>query len=381
MLNETLAQASEYVTQYENMVPGGNVAISLISFVVLAIVFYTIVMAIIRSVRMLTSKTKTTLDDHLLQNLRRPLKWVSVLLAAYLSILMFYPGFEVAGHGTDSIFLILFLLAGTYTINGIFSAFMGWYADEVAPKTDSKFDDEIFPLFRKIGSALIYVLGFTIILGQLGVEISALIAVLGVGSLAVALALQDTLGNFFAGIHLLADRPVRPGDYIKIDGTDIIGTIEEIGWRSTRIRTWDNNVVYVPNTKMSASILVNYFNPDEEMGYAMSFGVSYDDDPDKVIKALWEALKRTAKETGKVVKVNKSTIRANAFLDSAVEYKVIVKIPVYGDRFGVQGELVKQIFYVFKEKGISIPYPTRTLYMHEAGKEKEPQKPAKRRKR
>jgi len=148
----------------------------------------------------------------------------------------------------------------------------------------------------------------------------------------------------------------------------VVGTIEEIGWRSTRIRTWDNNIVYVPNSKMSSSILINYFNPNEEMGYAMSFGVSYDDDPEKVEKALWEALKKTAKKTKKIVDLDKSTIRPNDFLDSAVEYKVIVKLPVYGDRFGVKGELVKQIFYEFKKKGISIPYPTRTLYMQEEGK-------------
>ena len=377
MFNETAV----YMSQYSDAVPGGEVALSIISFVVLAIIFYTMAMAIFKTTKMLTGKTKTTLDDHLMSNMRRPIKWVSIVLAAYLALQIFYPEFGILEYSTDQIFIILFLILGTYTVNAIFSAMMGWYAEEVAPKTDSKFDDEIFPLFKKLGSALIYVIGITVVLAQFGVEISALIAVLGVGSLAVALALQDTLGNFFAGVHLLADRPVRPGDYVKIDGTTILGTIEEIGWRSTRIRTWDNNIVYVPNTKMSSSILINYFNPQEEMGYSMSFGVSYDDDPEDVMKALWEALKRTSKKTKKIVDFENSTIRPNAFLDSAVEYKVIIKIPVYGDRFGIQGELVKQIFYVFKEKGISIPYPTQTLYMHEAGKEKEPQKMSKKRKR
>jgi len=377
MFNETAV----YVSQYSGAVPGGETTLSLISFAVLAIIFYTLAMTIFRTTKMLTRKTKTTIDDHLMKNLRRPIKWISVILAAYLALQIFYPGFSLLGYGTDQIFIILFLIVGTYTVNAVFHALMDWYAEEVAPKTDSKFDDEIFPLFKKVGSALVYVVGFTIILGQFGVEIGALIAVLGVGSLAVALALQDTLGNFFAGVHLLADRPVRPGDYIKVDGTDIVGTIEEIGWRSTRIRTWDNNIVYVPNSKMSSSILVNYFNPNEEMGYAMSFGVSYDDDPEVVIKALWEALNRTAKKTKKIVEPETSTVRADDFGDSAVNYKVIVKIPIYGDRFGVKGEMVQQIFYVFKERGISIPFPTQTLYLHEAGKEKEPVKRATKKKK
>jgi len=377
MLNETAA----YVGQYSEVVPGGETTLSILSFAIMAIIFYSLAMTIFRTTKMLTKKTKTTIDDHLMANLRRPIKWISVILAAYLALQIFYPGFSLLEYNTDQIFVILFLIVGTYTVNAIFHALMDWYAEEVAPKTDSKFDDEIFPLFKKVGSAMIYVVGLTVILGQFGVEIGALIAVLGVGSLAVALALQDTLGNFFAGVHLLADRPVRPGDYIKVDGTDIVGTIEEIGWRSTRIRTWDNNIVYVPNSKMSSSILVNYFNPNEEMGYAMSFGVSYDDEPEVVIKALWEALKRTAKKTNKIVEPESSTVRADEFGDSAVNYKVIVKIPIYGDRFGVKGEMVKQIFYVFKERGISIPFPTRTLYMHEAGKEKEPVKRATKKKK
>ena len=371
MFNETAA----YVNQYSGTVPGGEVTLSVISFAVLAIVFYTLAMGVFRTTKMFTRKTKNTLDDHLLINLRRPVKWISVILAAYLSLQVFYPDFSILEYSTDQVFTVFFILLGTYTANAVFTAFMGWYAEEMAPKTDSKFDDEIFPLFRKVGTAVIYVIGLTVVLAQFGVEISALIAVLGVGSLAVALALQDTLGNFFAGVHLLADRPVRPGDYVKIDGTDVMGTIEEIGWRSTRIRTWDNNIVYVPNSKMSASIIINYFNPEEEMGYAMTFGVSYEDDPEEVIKSLWEALRRTAKKTKKIVEVESSTVRTDSFGDSSVNYKVIVKIPVYGDRFGVQGEMVKQIFYVFKEKGITIPYPTQTLYMHEAGGEKEPQKP------
>ncbi|MBD3397991.1 mechanosensitive ion channel [Candidatus Micrarchaeota archaeon] len=380
--NETVAAASPlsefaapYVSEYAGVIPGGEATLSVIAFAILAVIFYSVVMAIFQTIKMMTRKTKTTLDDHLIKNLRRPMKWISVILAAYLSLQLFYPDFNLWGHSLDNLFTIMFLIVGTYTVNALFSAFMGWYAEEMAPKTDSKFDDEIFPLFKKIGSALIYVIGLTIVLSTMGIEVSALIAALGVGGLAVALALQDTLGNFFAGVHLLADRPVRPGDYIKIDGTDVIGTIEEIGWRSTRIRTWDNNIVYVPNSKMSASIIINYFNPQEEMGYAMTFGVSYDDDPEEVIDALKEALARTSEETGKIVEAESSTVRADSFGDSSVNYKVIVKIPVYGDRFGVHGEMVKQIFYVFKERGISIPYPTTTVYMHEEEKGKKETRP------
>jgi small-conductance mechanosensitive channel len=367
MINELL------IEEYASMVPGGQPGVAIVSSAILSVLFYSVAMGVFSTVSMLTSKTKTRLDDYLIKALRRPLKILSVFSAIFISMQTFYSGFMLFEYSTNTIFRILFIIAISYTVDKVFSAFMKWYQRDVAPKTDSKFDDEIFPLFAKIGRALIYVFGLIILLSEMGVEITAFIAALGVGGLAVALALQDTLANFFAGVHMLADRPVRPGDYIKIDGTGVIGTIEEVGWRSSKIRTWDNNVVYVPNTKMSQSIIINYFNPNEEMGYAMSFTASYDDEPDKVVEALWEALRETSKKTGKIVELDKSAVRTNAFLDSAIEYKVVVKIPVYGDRFGIQGELTRQVYYVFKKRGITIPFPTRTLYM-EKGADSKPAK-------
>ncbi|MBN2122229.1 mechanosensitive ion channel family protein [Candidatus Micrarchaeota archaeon] len=359
MINELPIMLEEYIS----MVPGGELGITLVSSAVLSALFYSVVMALFSTAKMLTKKTKTRLDDYLISGLRRPLKILSILLAVFISMQTFYAGFMLFEYSTSTVFTLLFILAATYAVDKTFAAFMRWYGEEVAPKTDSKFDDEIFPLFAKIGRSLIYIFGIIVLLGQMGIEITAFVAALGVGSLAIALALQETLANFFAGVHLLADRPVRPGDYIKLDGTEVIGTIEEVGWRSTRIRTWDNNIVYIPNSKMAQSIIINYFNPNSEMGYAMSFTASYEDEPDKVIDALWEALRAAAKKTGKVVNLDESVIRTNSFLDSAVEYKVVVKIPVYGDRFALQGELTRQVYYTFAKKGISIPFPTRTLYM------------------
>ncbi len=357
MINELL------IEEYTSMIPGGQPGVAIVSSVILSILFYTVAMGAFSTISMLTSKTKTRLDDYLIKGLRRPIKIISVLLAVFFSMQTFYSGFMLFEYSTSTIFRILFILVISYTTDKIFSAVMKWYGRDIAPKTTSKFDDEIFPLFAKIGRTLIYTFGIIILLSEMGVEITAFIAALGVGGLAIALALQDTLANFFAGVHMLADRPIRPGDYIKLDSTEVIGTIEEVGWRSTRIRTWDNNVVYVPNTKMSQSIIINYFSPNQEMSYAMSFTASYDDEPKKVKKVLWEALRETAEETGKILKVDESVIRTNSFLDSAIEYKVIVKIPAYTDRFTVQGEMNQKIYYMFKKGGITIPFPTRTLYM------------------
>jgi small-conductance mechanosensitive channel len=132
-------------------------------------------------------------------------------------------------------------------------------------------------------------------LESLGVPVAPLLTTLGIGSLAVALALQDTLANFFAGLHLLADRPVRPGDYIKlIEGAE--GFVETIGWRSSRLRTTANNTVVVPNQKLSQAILTNFHLPIANVTMTITLTVAADADADAVEKALSEELARAAAE-------------------------------------------------------------------------------------
>src|SRR5206468_10221919 len=134
-----------------------------------------------------------------------------------------------------------------------------------------------------------------LLLDNLGIHLTALVTTLGIGSLAVALALQDTLANFFAGLHLLADRPVRPGDYIKlIEGAE--GFVETIGWRSSRLRTTANNTVVVPNQKLSQAILTNFHLPIANVTMTVTLTVAADVDADAVEKALTEELARAVAE-------------------------------------------------------------------------------------
>jgi small-conductance mechanosensitive channel len=139
------------------------------------------------------------------------------------------------------------------------------------------------------------VLAAIMALESVGVPVAPLLTTLGIGSLAVALALQDTLANFFAGLHLLADRPVRPGDYIKIhDGEE--GFVETIGWRSSRLRTTKNNIVIVPNQKLSQAILTNFALPVAHVTMTVSLTLASDSDPEAVEKLLNEELRRAVAE-------------------------------------------------------------------------------------
>src|SRR4029079_4930090 len=141
-------------------------------------------------------------------------------------------------------------------------------------------------------------IGALVMLDSLGVQITPLLTALGVGGLAVALALQDTLSNLFAGVHLLADRPIRVGDYVKI-AESIEGYVVDVGWRSTRVRTLGNNVVIVPNKRVAESIIVNYDMPERRMSLGVAVSVAYGSDPERVEAVVVdEATKAAAELTG-----------------------------------------------------------------------------------
>jgi small-conductance mechanosensitive channel len=346
--------------------PGGQATLAAVIFIVGALVFYSVAMLIIKIFRKVSSKTETTLDDILADKVRRPLKLISIVLAAFIAVQVAYPGSTIAGYSSFEVFKVLLMFAAVIFVDGAVDGVLMWYGKEIAPKTESKFDDEIFPLFRKIARVLVYVMGILIILSELNVEIAPLIAGLGIAGLAVALALQDTLSNFFSGVYMLADKPIKPGDYIKIEGTEVAGTVIEVGWRSTKILTWANNYVFVPNSKVAQSIITNYYDPEQKMGVVMVFSASYDDDPDKVVEALLEAANVVAEKTGKV---HSPWARPDAFGGSSVDYKDGMQVPQYTDSFGVKGAMVREVYYKFKEKGITIPFPTRTILMDEEEKE------------
>jgi len=145
---------------------------------------------------------------------------------------------------------------------------------------------------RGIIRIAVAVLAAIMTLETLGVPVAPLLTTLGIGSLAVALALQDTLANFFAGIHLLADRPVRPGDYIKLQDGGAEGFVETIGWRSSRLRTPANNIVVLPNQKLATAILTNFHLPFASVVMTVPITVAADADPDAVEKVLEDELRR-----------------------------------------------------------------------------------------
>ncbi len=220
-------------------------------------------------------------------------------------------------------------------------------------------------LAYSILKATILVIGFLIALTDLGISIAPLITALGVGALAVALALQDTLANLFAGVHILMEKSIRIGDFVRLE-TGQEGYVDDITWRSTRVRMLPNNMVVIPNSKLAQSVVTNYSLPDRRMAVAILVGVSYSSDPDKVARVLVEEAKKAVGEVpGLLADPAPSASFIPGFGQSSLDFTLGCYVREFTDQFSVQHELRKRIFKRFKEEGIEMPFPTRTVYVRE----------------
>jgi len=215
--------------------------------------------------------------------------------------------------------------------------------------------------------ALFGVLGIIILLENLGISLTAVWTTLGVGSVAVALALQDTLSNFFAGIYLLVSRPIAHGDYIKLDSGQE-GFVVRVGGRSTTLRTLANNQVAIPNSTLAKAVITNYSLPDLNLALSLPVSVAYGTDPGRVEKILLEVVEQAAREglEGLLTYPAPSVRLIPGFGDSSLDFTLGVHVRQFTDQFSVQSALRMRIVKRFQEEGISIPFPTRTVQLDDA---------------
>ncbi|MFZ0961614.1 MAG: mechanosensitive ion channel family protein [Terriglobia bacterium] len=217
---------------------------------------------------------------------------------------------------------------------------------------------------------LFALLGTIIFLENMGVSLTAVWTTLGVGSVAVALALQETLSNFFSGLYLLADRPISPYDYIKLDSNQE-GYVLRIGWRSTVLRTLGNNYVVIPNSTLAKATITNYSAPETQMSYTLPVSVAYGTDPKLVEKALLEVTREALRDglAGLLANPQPSVSFTPGFGPSSLDFSLSVQIRQFTDQFPVQSELRKRIVKKFQEAGIDMPFPTRTLVLDKSTKD------------
>jgi MscS family membrane protein len=304
----------------------------------------------------LTSKTKTKLDDLLLDSLEEPLALVLGAIGVWKSI--DWLGLSAVSQGRiDKILFVVLLGFIAWAITRTIEALIDHYLVPVIEKSESDLDDQLLPILRKALKVTVWIMAIIIGFNNAGYDVGAIVAGLGIGGLAFALAAQDSVKNLFGGFTIFIDKPFTIRDRIKISGFD--GSVEEIGIRSTRIRTLDGRMVTIPNSKFSESAIEN-ISSEPSRKVALNLGLTYGTSSAGVKEAM-ELLKGIVKS--KNVVPDKVFVGFNAFNDSSLNIICVYYISPGADILGVQTEINLEILENFANAKLEFAFPTQTLFI------------------
>lgn len=304
----------------------------------------------------IAASTRAGWDDVILGETRRRLLWWSVLIGVWLS----FGSWPVSGPDSAWRVLgarVLFVLGGlSVTAMGIAIAtrLVAVYGDTLAAGL------LVTGLARNLLTILIGVMGGLVILNGIGIEITPMLTALGVGGLAVALAMQEPLGNLFAGFFLAMAGQIRVGDYVRLEG-GFEGYVADFGWRSARIRQLANNVIVVPNSKLSQATILNFHLPERELAVLVETGVDYDSDLAHVERVTIDVARGVMRDVQGGVPEFEPFIRFHTFADSSINFSVILRSREFVDQFLVKHEFIKRLHARYAKEAITIPFPQRTL--------------------
>jgi len=305
-------------------------------------------------IKKITEKTENKIDDVLLKIITRPIFLYIFFMGIYFSVKRLTV-LNSYNYYIDETFFVFIILISSYLISKIFSFGVSFWLRTYE-------DYEKTPrLLNRLVAIVIYIIGLAVIFTHFKIQITPLIATLGVGGLAVGLAIKNTLTNFFAGIHLLSDRPISVGDYIEIPKEDIKGYVQDIGWRSTRIKSLAGNIIIAPNTKLAENTIINNYLPKKKLFVVVECGTAYDSDLDKVEKATLDVAKNIQKTSKGAVKSHKPSFKYRLFDTSNIQFTVVLGVENISDKYSVRHEFIKALMTKYRQEKIEISYPVRKI--------------------
>jgi MscS family membrane protein len=331
---------------------------ALVIFVGLAILFRILLFIGEKVFVAATSKTKTDLDDKLIHSLSAPLTYLSVIVSLAFSVNVLSLS-EIVEFITTNIIMSVIVLIVARVIYLLVNIIIFSALKSVTKKSKVKLDDTLFNMFSSLVNATLIILSILYILSIWGVEIGPLLAGLGIAGLAVALALQPILSNIFSGAAIIIDGSIKVGDLVYLEGESIKGKIDKIGLRATRIRTFDNEYIIVPNNKIADSPIQNIGLPEPKSRVVIPFGVAYGSDVDKVKKLIEKELKKVKnldKEEGVSVKFLEMA-------DSSLNFSAYFYVDSFSHRFAAKDEANTLIYNALNKAKIEIPFPQMDIHM------------------
>jgi len=304
----------------------------------------------------ITKKTKTHIDDLIVKKTNKPISLILLLIGIRLSLLPLGISQSILDV-TEHVLSSFMVLAITYIVIIVLDVLIDSWGARIAEKTKSTVDDQLIPVFHKFSRIFISIVGLLFILPVWGIQIGPLLTSLGIAGIAIAFALQSTLSNIFGGMSIILDKSVKVGDKIKVDA-DTMGTVVDVGLRSTKIKTWDNELITMPNGKLADMKILNFIHPDPSVRVAIEFGVEYGSDIEKVKKVTMQAV---SKLSG-LLKEHPIKVQMIEMADFALKFRVLFWVETFDIKFDTKALATEKIYDALKEAGIGIPFPTRTIY-------------------
>jgi len=304
----------------------------------------------------LVTKTKWKGDDIVLQAIESQMVPWFLLISLYIAGQKLEISSPYDGYYNHFIVITL-ILTITWAISNFLVGLLNYWS------TRHKASFPSTKIFTNLIKILVLTIGVLIALDSLNISITPMLTALGVGGLAISLALKDTLSDLFSGLHIILSQKVKPGDFIQLDSGER-GYIKNISWRNTTMLERANNVISIPNSRISAAILKNYDTDDSTFSVRVPVGVDYRSNLEHVEKVTKEIASEIQKGVEGGVADVEPFVRFYEFAESSINLKVYFRAKRYGDHHAIKHEFVKRIHERFKEEGINIPYPIRTL-IHE----------------
>lgn len=336
-----------------------DVAIMFVYFAIAYAIISQLMKFFLTQVRKLIERTKTTLDDMILASIQKPFERLSIIIAGLIALNFtpFSPYIRSQILPTvNRLVEALGIIVLAMGLNRVIRVVLDWYMDRVAVRTETKLDDTLVPLLRKLSVVIVYGVALVNIVKIFGGDISAIITAFGVGSFAVAFAAQTTLSNMIAGMVLIFDRPFRIGDMIELPNGEY-GTVSDIGIRSTKILTTSKITVIFPNSQLVSGVIRNLSYPTEVVRVRIDVGVAYGSDVELVERKVLEA----CRDIPEILDDPPPMVYFVGFGDSSLDFRLYAHINSYRNRLATISRIHERINELFNESGINIPFPHREL--------------------
>lgn len=308
---------------------------------------------LVQVLKPLTKKTKTKVDDLIIKSISSILFYIILVLGFKIGFQVFRFETQVYSNVVDT-FLVLFVTIALLRI--IHNLSVHWIKDW-AKKTESTADDRLIPLVEKILKAVVIVLAVVFVFDAWDIDISPLLATAGIAGIAIGFAVRDSLANILGGIQLVMDKTFKVGDKVQIESGEM-GVILDIGLRSTKLRTYDNEVIYIPNGQLANAKVKNFTVPDLSVRVNVEFGVVYGSDSEKVRQVVLQEVKKidgVLEEPAPVVHFLKMS-------DFSLDHVVRVWIREYTAAYDMKIKVTEVVYNALNQAGIGIPFPTRTVF-------------------